>query len=165
MQKSIAIVVDWFGPYDLGAAKSISSGYFPKGAYVAIGKTPRQQFSSVQYIGISSTDLHARLTPTHHKLQKIMDLKLWLGAVTSAGVPGRKEKWTDTQLDSLEWVYAHGLDLPLNERKKQPPRRPVTVVNRWWKPDFDTQYKRRPGPRWPLVLDYPGEPYAVQLFW
>jgi hypothetical protein len=55
MQKHVAIITDWYGPYSLSDAKGVARENFGAGAYVAFGKRRHQKSSSqFQYIGISS---------------------------------------------------------------------------------------------------------------
>ena len=167
MRKAIAIIVDWFGPYDLPAAREASRRDFGAGAYVAIGKQKYQSSTWIQYIGISSSNLCQRLAEDHSKLRLITrGRKIWLGEVASVGVSGPKQKRTDFLLDLVEWAHAFFLELPLNERKRlAPPRRAITVVNRWWGTDFFTPKRRRPHTDWPIVIDYAGGGYPVRMSW
>jgi len=166
MQKPLAIIVDWFGPYSLQTAKKIARESFGTGVYLAIGRQKFQKAPSlIQYIGLGN--LLQRLKEDHHKLRLITrDRKIWLGEVGSEGIPGPKRKRTNVQLDLVEWAHAYFLALPLNDKKRQtPPDRSVTVVNRWWKADFVTLRRRRPHPDWPILIDYLGEDSPVRVSW
>lgn len=166
MQKAIAIIADWFGPYELSTARETARQDFGAGAYVAIGKQKYKKANSLQYIGISS-NIYQRLKDDHHKLQRITRARrIWLGEVASTGISGPREKRTDCLLDLLEWTHVFFLDFPLNERKKStPPNRAVTVVNRWWGIDYVTPRRRRPHVGWPIVIDYPGRGYSGRMSW
>lgn len=65
----IAIVIDWFGPYDtLEAAQTALRSDYGAGLYLAIGKQARQRGrSTMQYVGISK-ELSSRVGSLHHKL-------------------------------------------------------------------------------------------------
>lgn len=151
----------------MSAAREATRKDFGAGAYVAIGKRKYQRSTSIQYIGISSSSLYQRLKEDHHKLRLItQDRTIWLGEVASTGISGPKRKRTDFLLDLVEWAHAFFLELPLNDRKRwMPPRRAVTVVNRWWGTDFNTPKRRRPRSDWPIVIDYPREGYPVRMSW
>lgn len=167
MQKAIAIIVDWFGPYSLPAAREAAHNDFGAGAYVAIGRQKYKRSSSIQYIGISSSNLYQRLNGDHHKIRLITKaLTIWLGEVASTGISGPKQKRTDFLLDLVEWVHAFFLELPLNDRKGlTPSRRAVTVVNRWWATDSITPKRKRPRSDWPIIIDYPGGGYPLRMAW
>ena len=45
MQKHVAIVVDWFGPYDLESAKKAAKENFENGLYLLVGKAKYQKRS------------------------------------------------------------------------------------------------------------------------
>lgn len=124
MEKHIAIVVDWFGPFSFEQARAIARAHFADGLYMLIGKVKYQKANpKLQYIAVAK-GLYARLGRQHHAVPKLTrDLKIWLGEVASIGIPGRKRKVVHTQLDLAEWVHSYFLDLPLNERKIVNPRR------------------------------------------
>jgi len=132
-----------------------------------IGKQKYQRSTSIQYIGISSSNLCQRLKEDHSKLRLITRArKIWLGEVASVGISGPKQKRTDFLLDLVEWAHAFFLELPLNERKRlTPPSRAITVVNRWWGTDFFTPKRKRPHTDWPIVIDYSGGDYPVRMSW
>ena len=150
-----AIVIDWYGPYkDLPYARKAASKDFEAGLYMAIGKTEDKGKKKLQYIGLTK-NLSSRITNSHHKLCEITgDFEIWLGEVASVGIPGKKKQVTDTRLDLAEWAHIFFLKLPLNERKRVPPKDTVTVLNRWWFPDYERGRKRRPHTDWPDVIDY-----------
>ena len=168
MQKHVAIIIDWYGPYSLSDAKEVARENFGAGAYVALGKRRHQKSSSqFQYIGISS-NLAYRLIEDHEKLSKIKRERiLWLGEVTSTGIPGPKKKKTDPQLDLAEWAHAFFLKPYLNDKKTcSPPDRGLTVINRWWrKTDFDSARTRRPHNNLPDIIDYFGPGYGARIVW
>ena len=66
MEKHVAIVVDWFGPYDLESAKKAAKEDFENGLYMLVGKTKYQKSDAMlEYVGIAST-LYSRLVGNHH---------------------------------------------------------------------------------------------------
>ncbi len=163
--KSIVAVVEWFGPYTLEEAQKASFEY-DDGIYIAIGKSKHARTSHLQYVGLAS-DLKARMNGYHHKLPLIKrDLEIWLGELISPRTPGKKIKVTDRMLDLTEWAHAYFLQLPLNDKKKKnPPDRPITVYNRWWKKDFETPYRKRPHKGWPDIIDFAGNEYDSKVVW
>jgi hypothetical protein len=96
MQKHVAIIIDWYGPYSLTEAKKVAKESFGAGVYVALGKQKYKRGPSLfQYIGISS-NLTQIINPDHDKLALITRNRiLWLGEVASTGIPGPKNKKTD----------------------------------------------------------------------
>lgn len=163
--KSVVAVVEWYGPYSLEEAQEVSFDY-ADGIYLAIGKTKYQRTSHLQYVGLAS-DLKSRLNGYHHRIPLItQDRKLWLGELISPRTPGRKIKVTDRMLDLAEWAHAYFLQLPLNDRKKtNPPDRPITVYNRWWRKDYVTSYKKRPHSDWLDIIDFAGDEYEAKVVW
>ena len=164
--KHIAIIVDWYGPYASRQSAIVASRDFAgPGLYLAAGKRPYERSRKIQYVGITK-HLTTRLSRPHHKLAQITrDAEYWLGEVGSVGIPGRKAKVTDRRLDLAEWAHSHFLALPLNERKRKLPDAPVTVLNRWWRADYDTPWIRRRLSGWPDLIDFRGRDYGAQLVW
>ena len=163
--KPVVALIDWFGPYDLEGARHAAFDY-DDGVYCAIGKTRYARHTKLQYVGLAN-NLRSRLNGAHHKLPLVTrQMEVWLGEVVSPRTPGRKIKTTDRMLDLAEWAHAYFLQLPLNERKKKrPPDRPITVYNKWWRPDFVTPYVRRPHRDWPDLIDFLGTGYPTKLVW
>lgn len=155
--KHLMIAVNWFGPYwDLTETRSIARSDWGHGLYMCLGRTPYQRNVQMQYVGIGKT-VHTRLKEDHHKLKEVTgDRQIWLGEIATAEPGGRKIKVTAATLDYAEWLHARFMQLPLNEKKtKQLPPRSVTVLNKWWKPDYVTPRRNRPHPDWPDLIDYP----------
>jgi hypothetical protein len=170
MQKHIAVIIDWYGPYSLTKAKEIAKQYFGSGVYIALGKQKYQKIPSIfQYIGISS-NLSQRLIEDHEKFKQITrERAILLGEVFSTGIPGPKNKYTDIQLDLTEWAHAFFLKPPLNDKKTCfPPDRGVSVINRWWQTDFENRWIhkiRRPHKDLPDLIDYFGYGYGARIVW
>ncbi len=57
------------------------------------------------------------------------------------------------------------LDLPYNEKKKNPPPTPATLLNRWWFKDYERKRKQRPHKDWPDLIDFPGLKYGAKVAW
>lgn len=168
MNKHVAIVVDWYGPYSIENARKVAKEHFSAGLYCGIGKIKYQKSpSDLQYIGITK-DLYSRIIDKKHpKLSLItQECDVWLGEVASFGIPGTKDKVTDTQLDLAEWLHSYFLQLPLNDKKTgSPPDTPATVFNRWWQKDFDTPRQKRPHKNWPDLIDFTGIEYGAKVVW
>ncbi len=133
---------------------------------MCIGKRPYQRKVSMQYIGIGS-NVHTRMTEGHHKLRGITQERvIWLGEIATAEPSGKRMKATKTTLDLAEWLHARFMQLPLNEMKtKTLPSRSVTVLNRWFKTDYETPRKNRPHPDWPDLIDYPDYNLPARMIW
>ena len=166
MGKHFMIAVDWYGPYtDMDAARSIARYDYDQGLYLCIGTVENQTVARPQYIGIGST-LANRLNERHHALRQIAGRNLWLGQVVTAEPGGRKQKATQATLDFAEWLHARFMQLPLNQKKKKTfPDRGVTVLNRWWRPDYETAHRRRPHPEWPDLIDVPHYGLPARAVW
>lgn len=150
-RKPLAVIVDWFGPYysQQEAAKCAKDGY-GAGLYLIIGKKKYERGGSrLQYVGIADL-LYGRLRGRHHIIPGVArERELWLGEIASAWGTGR------ARLELVEWAYIYFLDIAQNVRKKKtPPRKEITIINRWWPKDFTPVRMKRPHKNWPDVIDY-----------
>lgn len=165
MAAHIGIVINWYGPYKgIQEAKVAAKNDYTDGLYLFIGKQKYQKSPPKPlYVGISGL-LLSRLTPQHHILPYIAKEPLiWLGEVASHGIPGKPSQ---DLLQIAEWAMAYFLGLPLNEKKTYtPPKNPVTLVNRWWKTDYESPRLQRPHPNWPDVIDFVGKDYGAKVGW
>lgn len=163
--KHLVIAIDWYGPYTAETAKGALADYGP-GLYAAIGKQTDQTSQSLQYVGLSSR-LRGRVGPGHHKLGDVtQDLRLWLGEAGTANPSGRRTKFTTPTLDYSEWLLAYFVRFALNDKKtKNPPDRPVTLLNRWYHTDYQTPWVKRPHPDWPDLIDFIGPGYDTKVVW
>lgn len=165
--KHVAIVVDWFGPYgSVTEAAKVARSDYSAGLYVVVGKRKHQKSAAcLQYVGIAK-DLAARMYTSAGIKDVTRDRRIWLGEVGSLGIPGKKTKVTDEQIALSEWAHAYFLQLPLNTKKRgRPPSRPVTIINRWWRVDYETPARQRPHKDWPDVIDYLGKAYGAKVAW
>lgn len=166
--KHLMIAVNWFGPFwgELEAIRAVARRDWDDGLYVCIGKRPYQRRDTIQYIGIGSP-LHTRLHDGHHKLPEVTrSRQLWLGEIATSEPSGKRLKATKATLDYAEWLHARFMQLPLNSMKtKSLPARSVTVLNRWWKTDYETMRSNRPHPDWPNMIDFPGHGLAARMVW
>ena len=166
--KHVAIVIDWFGPYkSIEEAKIAMNSDYVDGLYMAIGKTAYQRGKpTLQYVGISK-NLKTRVNNKQHKICQISKLnEIWLGEVASTGIAGKKRQATDLRLDLAEWCHSYFLQLPKNDKKTiNPPKYPVTVLNRWWFKDYEKKRERRPHSEWPDIIDFIGRDYGAKISW
>jgi hypothetical protein len=163
MAKPIAIVIDWFGPYQqLDEAKSAARKDYDDGLYMLIGKQKYEKKRRLKYVGLAK-DLESRLKKDHPAISRLRECIIWLGEVATAGVSGPKRKTTEQRLDLAEWALCYFLKLPLNTKKRNnPPPQPVTLLNRWWCKDFETLRKNRPHKDWPDIIDYVGKDWGAR---
>ncbi len=166
MPKHLMIAVDWFGPYNLDEAWRAANSDFEHALYMCLGRRPYQRGRALQYVGIGN-NVQTRLKEDHHKLQKITrERQVWLGEIATAEPSGKRLKVTRATLDYAEWLHARFLQLPLNEKKtKALPPRSVTVMNRWFRKDYETPRRNRPHPDWPDLIDYPGYDIPARMIW
>lgn len=166
--KQLAVIIDWFGPYNnLDDAKAAAKKDYKGGLYMAIGKTAKQKGTAkLQYIGISEK-LVNRIGNYHEKLDELKKpFQIWLGKMASVGLPGKKTQVRDKRIDFSEKAHIYFLQLPLNNlHKKYPPKYPITVINRWWRVDYERKRKRRPHSSWPDIIDYMGPQYDGRIAW
>ena len=168
-----AALIDWVGPFSSivelrAAAKAYGVG---ETLYLAIGSRPRQRSSHIQYVGIT-TDLGNRFNGKHpiQTLLRPSNLRLFIGIVTSQAVAGRRAKRQavrfSTPLYLAETALAFLMEIPLNKDKRcNPPKDSVVVVNRWYKTDFETRLRRRPHIGWPDLVEYDGYECIGDLAW
>lgn len=167
--KHVAVVIDWYGPYTLNEAETRAAEDFQGGLYLGIGRSGpfRGVFRSIRplYVGKSDGSIADRLNADHHKLRLIKSYRsIWLGDIISGGVPGRRRHSTPTEIRLGEWVIAHFMQLPLNERlRENPPDGNVTVLNRWFA--GDETLVDRPHSDWPDLIDYRGINSKTRLVW
>lgn len=173
MAENIATVVDWFGPYIgrdrtdlLRTARAAAQTDYGRGLYAAIGHGlhVRRGPRTLLYMGVGDP-LHTRLNGNHHKLATFSLTGLWLGEVSVAGVPGRRQKKINPHLDIVEWASAYFLQFPFNQRKRiTPPPMSCVVVNRWWGTDYETE-ANRPVARWADIIEYDAARGNANLIW
>ena len=158
---TLSLIADWSGPFtSIDDAKAAVREYdLGEVVYLATGKRRYQRRSGLQYVGISS-DGGSRFNKAHHRLPEVTrSFGIWVGEIISHGIAGRRRKRHPIRhsvaVDRAEWTMAYFLALPLNIRKrKKPPPESVVLLNRWYKPDFDTRRSRRGHPDWPDFIEY-----------
>jgi hypothetical protein len=166
--RHLVTIIDWYGPYSFEEAVKAAKEEFDNGLYLCLGKTKSQHGATkLQYVGIAGESLSTRINESHQKLTLVTrDRVIWLGEVGTMGVPGIKKKKTDRALDLAEWALVYFLQPPLNnKKKKKPPELPVSVLNRWWRKDFETPWIKRPHPELPEFIDYLGRNYPAKIVW
>jgi hypothetical protein len=166
--KQFIIGIDWYGPYSRSAAIGKIKD-FGAGLYFAIG-TPEGKGNHKrrpQYIGISNNNIVSRSThPRHEVMTKInYDKGLWLGEVSTAEPSGRRLTVTPNTLRYAEWLHVYFMGLPMNTRLNRPPPNPATLLNRWWRTDYETPRYQRPHPTWPDLIDFAGRDFRARTVW
>ncbi len=172
MADSMATVVDWYGPYTgagggaVRSAQAAAAVDYGPGLYLAIGhgETLRRGPLTMLYMGISS-NIASRVTPQHTTLASLSISSIWLGEIGSAGIPGRRAKRTNPNLDIVEWMSAYFLRIPYNDKKRvNPPWTSAVILNRWWQPDYNTPASR-PVARWADVIEWDLSKQTANLVW
>ena len=149
----IAVIVDWYGPYnDYKAFKSDASWYEKGSKVIYMGVKnfdDGTDMASVDYIGLSTSA--ATRFSQHHKLRDAKLDAYYLSEISSAGIPGRRSKKTSPDLDAAEGALIAMLQPKLNERRKSPPGDCVVVYSRFF--EVAAPCNPAPTPVWfpPLV--------------
>ncbi len=168
----MATVVDWYGPYTGGnggavrAAQVAAAADYGAGLYMAVGhgQTIRRGPLTLLYMGLSS-HLASRVTPAHTTLASLSISSIWMGEIGSAGIPGKRLKRTNPNLDIAEWMSAYFLRIPFNDKKRvNPPQTSAVLLNRWWATDYDTPTSR-PVARWADVIEWDLYRQTANLVW
>ncbi len=168
-----AALIDWCGPFHTieAACHAVAEEGYGEALYMAVGSKRGQTKSHVQYVGITA-DLTKRFNGTHpiQLLLRAKTLRLYVGIVTSQAVAGKKAshhaKRFSIPLYLAESVIAFLMELPLNKDKRcNPPKDSVVVVNRWYRQDFATRRRRRPHPTWPDLIEYDWSEEIGDLAW
>ncbi len=167
MNKHLAIVIDWYGPYNsFEELNQVTREDYAGGLYVAIGRRKFEKKRWLQYVGISDY-LRGRVNVSHPKLKLLkQECIIWLGEIVSTGVPGKRQFKKETTLEIAEWAHTYFVGFELNKSKTvNLPDFPFTVMNRWWKTDYDTRYQKRPHSDWPDLIDFCGVGDGSRLVW
>lgn len=166
MGKHLMIAIHWYGPYSLKEAQRVAKSDYEHGLYLCIGRLKYERSLKLQYVGISE-NISTRLSDPNHKIRRVdYDVAIWLGEIATAEPSGKKTKVTKATLDYSEWLYVRFLQIAMNDKKrKTPPSRSVTVLNRWFRPDYTTVRKHRPHAAWPDLIDYPRYDLPTRLIW
>lgn len=156
MHKPLVFIIEWFGPYSSIIEANKAAKDFGDGFYLCTGLRSKERLTpKIQYVGISKR-LSNRVRNDHHKLALITKkFKLWLGEVSTQQPTGRNRQKTKISLNYVEWALTHSLNPKLNDKKiSNPPKRSVTILNRWWKRNYEARFRKRPHPDWPDLVDY-----------
>ncbi len=156
---SIAIVVDWSGPFRTIKAAKEAAKEFGEVLYFATGKRAYQRETDLQYVGIS-VDGSSRFNSYHKNLPLIKkSMGIWIGEVVSHAVAGRRAAKHPVKhsvvVELAEWGLAYFLELHLNDRKRSnAPPQSFVLVNRWFRTDFETRRVHRGHENWPDLIEY-----------
>jgi hypothetical protein len=142
---------------------------FEGGLYLAIGKPIGKGNHTLkpQYIGLSKENCARRsIDPNHHIMKNLQfDKGLWLGQISTAEPSGKRLLVTKNTLRYAEWLHVLFMEMPLNKRLRTLPKKPVTILNRWWKTDYITRRQNRPHKSWPDLIDYLGQGARSRVVW
>jgi hypothetical protein len=118
------IILNWFGPYTF--EEVLSDKESGNGLYLATGKRAYERVSKIQYCGITERGFAKRLK-THHKVNQITnDREFWLGKIEYPQNHNREI------LEVAEKIIVWTWQLPLNEKKKDTPSKPTTIIHFWF---------------------------------
>lgn len=168
-----AALIDWCGPFSTveDACVAVAEGGYGEALYMAIGSKRGQSKTYIQYVGIT-TDLTKRFNGTHpiQVLLRPKSLRLYVGIVTSQAVAGRKASYQakrfSTPLYLAETALAFLMELPLNkDKRRNPPKDSIVVVNRWYREDFATRRRRRAHAAWPDLVEFDCEEGTGDVAW
>lgn len=168
-----AALIDWCGPFHTiedACAAVVMEGY-GEALYMAIGSRRGQVKTHIQYVGIT-TDLTKRFNGKHpiQLLLRPKSLRLYVGVVTSQAVAGKKAahhaKNFSIPLYLAESALAFLMEIPLNKDKRcNPPKDSIVVVNRWYRHDFATRRRNRAHTTWPDLVEYDCDEGIGDLAW
>lgn len=168
-----AALIDWCGPFHTikDACDAVANGGYGEALYIAIGSRPGQTKTHIQYVGIT-TDLTRRFNGKHpiQLLIRAKSLRLYVGIVTSQAVAGKKAshhaKKFSIPLYLAETALAFLMEIPLNKDKRcNPPKDSIVVVNRWYRDDFATRRRKRPHRTWPDLVEFDWHECTGDLAW
>ena len=152
MNKSITI--HWQGPYPVDK-ENLGKGEFEDiflekgGLYIFTGKTHNnEKKDGIRYIGIAEgNDKNSfwERFKRHPHLPKIKGLKIWLGTIYYPRSKARE------YLEESERILIYFVKPKLNTAKKVTPPEPLTVINKWHKPD-NNDWSNEPRFNKPKVL-------------
>lgn len=168
-----AALIDWCGPFHTveDACAAVAEEGYGEALYMAIGSKRGQNKTYIQYVGITA-DLTKRFNGTHpiQLLLRPKTLRLYVGIVTSQAVAGRKAfyhaKRFSAPLYLAETALAFLMELPLNkDKRRNPPKDSIVVVNRWYRGDFATRRRRRAHASWPDLVEFDCDEGTGDLAW
>lgn len=164
MQKVLAAVVNWVGPYTYEEALATSKTDLSEGLYVAVGKKWHQFGKRVMYIG-EAGNIYKRLT-SHEILKKQKHKwQFWLGEIVN-DVQRDDPHYRKKIRKRVEALHIYFVQPDMNtDGIDAPPTTAISIVNHWLKPDFKTHQLRKPDYNWPDLIDYRGRDQNTRLAW
>ena len=136
MSLHATIIVSWRGP--LLYSEIEDNPDWGNCLYLATGKLKHGRESTIQYCGITEGSLIKRLK-NHHKVPKInREQEFWIGTVNYPNEPTRDN------LEMAEYIIVYFWQPELNERKKLSIRKPVSLINKWFKKDNSPRRRQHP---------------------
>lgn len=149
----IAVIVDWYGPYrKYESFVRAASHWGPNSKVLYMGISYRDDgtnLASVKYIGLS-TNPSTRFN-NHPKLRSEDVDGYYVGEITTAGIPGRRQKKTAPDLYAAEGALIAMVQPDLNSNRKKPPEDCVVVYSRFFGKGEVANPKRTPVWFSPLV--------------
>ena len=146
----IAVIVDWYGPYNTLRDFRAEVEYWLSGTrtlYMALGSHNR-----CNYVGLTGRpDSRFR---QHPKMLDERNKRFFVGEITSQGVSGRRSRVTKPDLHIAEHALIRCLSPLLNDRRKlTDPEDCVVVYSRFFDPE-EVETPTNPLRRFPSVIAY-----------
>lgn len=146
--------LEWFGPYesieDIWADDDTSSCSI----YLITGKVAYERSSEhIKYVGITERDPAKRLSDKVHqkKQEKIKNKKFWVGKFSKASNRNNRSHAELIETLFVRYLFLADVKLLNDKKKRSIPRKPITVINRWFLKNSNDHRLNKPS----LVKDLP----------
>ena len=142
----VSVIIHWYGPFSHTDVPEHWYWDDEKLLYMALGAG-----NVLRYVGRTEKDPKSRLN-AHHKVT--VDDSLYIGRVSTSGIPGPKPKKVPKDLDAAEHALIFALQPKRNEHlRERPPEDCVVVYSR----TFDhplSEAPTMPPPKFPTIVIY-----------
>ena len=146
----VAVIVDWYGPYNSFDAFRSAAREWVKNArilYMALGT-----YNKVRYVGLTEKPRHRFYN--HPKLRDPGNTAFFAGEIVTQGISGPRSAKRAPDLNLAEHALISYLEPEMNERRTAGiPADCVSVFSRFFDPN-DGETPVSPLPKFPLVIAY-----------